>query len=153
MANIKYMKYLTKKNIILGTITSLVLATAIITASSTLAAGKGNPGSAGNLGFRGKSNAVRQELPNLTDAQKAELKLKNEAVIAALQAGDYNAWVAAVKAINPNSPLLSKITASNFSKYVEVYKLQIQIDALNQELGIGRGTWGMFGEGRGFIKN
>lgn len=151
MVNIKYMnKYLTKKNLILGTITSLVLVTAIALAPSVFAAGKGNSGNFANPGFRGNSNEFRQGFPKLTDDQKAELKAKNDAIKAALNAGDYNAWVTAVKAVHPNSPLLSKITASNFSKYVEVYKLHLQIDALNKELGIGRGNGMMFGEGRGF---
>lgn len=141
---------MTKKKLILGSIISLALVATVGLASSVLASGKGNLNNSGKFGFRGNSSEVRQGFPKLTDAQKAELKVKNEAITAALKAGDYNAWVAAVKAVHPNSPLLSKITASNFSKYVEVYKLHLQIDAINQELGIGRGNGMMFGEGRGF---
>lgn len=58
----------------------------------------------------------------LTDAQKADLQTKEAAIKAAIDANDYNAWVTAVTAVNPNSPLLKKITASNFATLVANYK-------------------------------
>jgi len=88
---------------------------------------------------------------NLTDAQKAEMEAnraametKFEAVKAALVASDYNAWVAAQTAVNANCPLLTKITADNFSQYVQAYNLRIQADTIVQGLGIdGPGNGGL----------
>ena len=68
-------------------------------------------------------NLTKQERPlKLTEAQKTEMKSKMDAIKTALEASDYNAWVNAVKALNPNSPELQKITADNFSDYVAKFK-------------------------------
>jgi Spy/CpxP family protein refolding chaperone len=87
---------------------------------------------------------------NLTDVQKAEMETKKaemnkkfEAVKAAITASDYTAWVAAEKAINENSPLLTKITADNFSKYVEAYNLRVQADAIMKDLGVAESGMGL----------
>ncbi|MCX6794603.1 MAG: hypothetical protein NTY31_01195 [Candidatus Falkowbacteria bacterium] len=86
------------------------------------------------------------------DAKKAEMDTKMTAVKAALTASDYTAWVAAEKTVNANSPLLTKITVDNFSKYVEANKLRTQADAIMKDLGIdGPGMsqgMGGFGPGR-----
>jgi hypothetical protein len=82
------------------------------------------------------------------ETKMAEQKTKMDAVTAALTASDYNAWVAAEKAANANSPLLTKITADNFSRYVEAYNLQKQATAIMTELGISGGN-GMGGRGHG----
>ncbi len=81
------------------------------------------------------------------DARIATMTVKRTAVKAALDANDYNAWVIAV---GPNSPLLTKINATNFSKLVDAYKLEVQADVIKTqaktiltELGINQG------EGRG----
>lgn len=108
-----------KKSYIITGITALtILAAAAGVTSTALAAGK-NGGFGNMLGkFRG------QIAKNLTDAQKTEIKTKADTVKAALEAGDYNAWVTAEKAVNENSPQLKKITAANFSDYVAKYKAQ-----------------------------
>jgi hypothetical protein len=73
------------------------------------------------------------------EAKMAEQKTKIDAVTAALTAGDYNAWVTAEKAMDANSPLLAKITAENFNRYVEATNLQKQAAAIMTELGVERG--------------
>lgn len=95
-----------------------------------------------------KGNRGRQPV-ELTAAQKAARQTEMAAVNAALSAGDYNAWVTAVKAQNANNPVLSKITADNFSRYVEANKLRVQADAIMKELGINQPGMGGFGPGRG----
>jgi hypothetical protein len=70
------------------------------------------------------------------EEKMAAQKVKNEAVKIALEAGDYNAWVTAVKAVNENSSILEKITSSNFSKYVEANKLREQADTILKDLGV-----------------
>jgi len=103
----------------------------------------------------GKEDRVKPE--NMTDeqkaameAKKAEMTVKQEAVRAALVASDYTAWAAAEKAINENSPLLSKITADNFSKYVSAYNLRAQADLIMKDLGFDQpGIGGGFGQGMG----
>jgi hypothetical protein len=109
------MKQTIKKKIIAYSAAALIVlgaggvTTAVMASSNNDAAG-------GLFGmFRG---APKQEL---TDAQKADMKAKMDAINAALEANDFNAWVTAVKAENANSSLLSKVTADNFSAYVAKY--------------------------------
>lgn len=100
-----------------------------------------------------------RERPELTDEQKAEMEAKRSemetkmtAVRAAVTAGDYNAWVKAQQAIDKDCPLLTKITADNFSRYAEAQKLREQAMAIDKELGLeemGRGGHGR-GMGLGF---
>ena len=97
--------------------------------------------------------------PELTDEQKSEMEAKRSemetkmtAVRAAVTAGDYNAWVKAQQAIDEDCPLLTKITADNFSRYAEAQKLREQAMAIDKELGLeemGRGGHG-WGMGLGF---
>jgi hypothetical protein len=83
-------------------------------------------------------------------AKIADQKAKMDAVTAAITAGNYSDWVTAEKAINANSPLLTKITADNFSQYVQAYNLQKQTDDILTKLGIGRGGE-MGGRGQGML--
>jgi len=87
-------------------------------------------------GARVKSEEMTDAQKTAMDAKKAEMDKKSEAVKAAIVASDYNAWVAAEKAINENSLLLSKITADNFSKYVEAYNLRVKADTIMKDLGV-----------------
>ncbi|MEI6378918.1 MAG: hypothetical protein WCO55_04630 [Candidatus Falkowbacteria bacterium] len=81
---------------------------------------------------------------------------KNDAVNAALVAGDYTAWVKAETAANPNSPMLTKVTATNFASYKQAMDLRKQSDDLMKSLGIvgpgnegaGRGGAGCMMGGR-----
>lgn len=129
---------------------ALVASAASDTATSTAAEGKGCG--------RGPAGTAKIKPEDMTDAQKAEMEAKRTemetkmtAVKAALSASDYTAWVAAEKAMNENSPLLTKITADNFSKYVEANNLRTQADAIMKELGVdGQGMghgMGDFGPG------
>lgn len=112
-----------------------VLAAAAGITSTVLAADNGT----GN-GIFGKFRG--QQAQNLTDAQKAEMQAKMDAVKAAITAGDYDAWVTAEKAINENSFMLTKMTAEKFKTYAEQYKVreaeradrQAKIDAVNAAL-------------------
>lgn len=70
------------------------------------------------------------------EAKKTEMDVKINAIKAALTAGDYNAWVTAEKALNTNSPILSKISADNFDKYVEANNLRLKAETIMKELGI-----------------
>lgn len=97
--------------------------------------------------FKIQHNQERQEL---TEAQKTEMKTKIEAVETALTNGDYSAWVTAQKALDENCPALTKITADNFSKYVEANNLRKQADSIMKDLGMnGGGKEGMSGFGMG----
>jgi hypothetical protein len=105
-----------KKTYIISSIVALtILATSAGVISTVMAAdGTGTNGFFGR--FMGKQHQA------LTDAQKAEMKIKTDAVKAALDAGSYTAWVAAEKALDPNSPTLTKVTADNFSTFLQDYK-------------------------------
>lgn len=75
--------------------------------------------------------------------QKDQFKKGNpnrQAVEQALTNNDYSAWKAAV---GPNNPILSKITADNFSKYVEARNLmkvgkKAEAQKIFQDLGLNR---------------
>jgi hypothetical protein len=85
------------------------------------------------------------------ESQQAEMQNKMDAVKSALLAGDYDAWVKAVKAINENSPTLQKINSENFGKYVDAFKLRDQSESIMRELGVDGLDMGDFGKsfGRG----
>ncbi len=64
----------------------------------------------------------------------AAMTAKRAAIQAALDAGDYNAWV---KAVGAKNPLLKKITADNFSLYVQ-YKTLMKEGKYTEAQTIGR---------------
>ncbi|MFA5154937.1 MAG: hypothetical protein WC453_00735 [Patescibacteria group bacterium] len=103
---------MTKKNLILALSILSILAVSAGT-TTALAAGSNGP-------WHGRASIPGNQ--NLTEAQKAELPAKREAIKDALTAGDYNAWVKAETALNPNSPLLQQLTAANFSDYAAKFK-------------------------------
>lgn len=104
----------------------------------------------------GKSVFRQFAKKTLTDEQKAEMdaKIKNAqsemaarqaAIDTAVAANDYNAWV---KAVGEKSPLVSKINAANFSKYVQAENLMKQARDIYKELGINQGEGFKNGNGR-----
>lgn len=75
--------------------------------------------------MRGGAELAKESRHNLTEAQIADLKIKMDAVKSAETAGDYSAWVTAVKALDANSPLLKKITsADSFKTYLAKQQAQ-----------------------------
>lgn len=108
-----------------------------------------------SFGPRGGRGERGQKPTELTDAQKAEMetklaerKTKQEAVKTALASGNYDTWVAAVKAADEKCPLLEKITVSNFSRYAEAENLRQQAESIMEELGLSGKGLGM-GQGMG----
>lgn len=147
-----------KNNLLKGLLTLAVLglvSSGALAASTVYAAyGQTDSNAKSFRSERGMGIGLKQQSVSLTDAQKQEMTAKQEAVRAALDASDYNAWVTAVKAGNANSPVLAKINASNFARYVEAYKLQGQAHAIMTELGLNQGQgqgMGMGGFGRGHM--
>lgn len=135
-------KIMKKSYIISGVAALIIFAAAASAVSIASAAGNAN----GNFGGFWKN---RGQNANLTAEQKtakqAEAQTKVDAVRAALNAGDYNAWV---KAVGENAPILKQINVANFNRFVEAYKLEQQADAIRQELGVNRGA-GCLGGGGG----
>jgi len=90
--------------------------------------------------FSGKNKTMTAEQKTAFDAKMKTAKdaqtTKQAAIDAAIAAGDYNAWV---KAVGDKSPLLKKITAANFSQYVQAENLMKQARAIYQQLGISQG--------------
>jgi len=97
----------------------------------------------GKMSFHGDKGVQ----PELTDEQKAEFEAKRTErqeemaahraeVKAALEAGDYNRWAAAV---GTDSPVAQKVTADNFSRFVEAYKLRAQADQILEDIGFEAG--------------
>jgi hypothetical protein len=114
-----------------------------------------------NLRNRGRAPLeLTAEQKATMEARMASREAEMQAISAALQAGDYNAWLTAVKAENENCPLLETINATNFGRYAEAHKLHLQAQTIMEELGIerpgkgfgagaGAGMGGAFGHGRG----
>jgi len=135
-----------KSQLALG-MAALVAVSTIGFSSATLAAGKTH-------NIKNVKNSIATSTPShlergnhtLTAAQKTAMAAKKAAIDAALTANDYNAWVTAV---GPNAPILKKITATNFSSYVQLYNLRVQEQALATQLGLtganGSGMGGQFG--------
>ena len=109
-------------------------------------------------------NAKNTNKTPKTAAELAALKTardaKTAAVTTALDNGNYDAWLAAVSAleVNPNANvnattkangITSKITRDNFPKLVEAYNLEKQLEAKLTELGINKGNGGERGMGLG----
>jgi len=141
-----------KKKYIIRSLTVLtILATAVGVAGAVNAAGIG--GGRFNMGMHNDEDARVAPRQAWTEADKTAMSAKTEAIQSALDAGNYTAWVAAVTAWNPNCPLLTKVNADNFGKYVESNNLRKQSETILKDLGIegmghGFGLGGR-GEGRG----
>lgn len=137
----------------LGVITIASGATAVLAADTSLPTfGK----------FRNQPELTAEQKTAL-ETRKAEMDAKFAAIEAALLKGDYNAWVTAQKALDADCPLLEKITALNFPRYVEANNLRLQADKIMEELGLtgeqfshrggqGKGLGQGLGLGRGHEK-
>lgn len=146
-----------KKHYLIGGLSALTI---LATTAGVIGVVQASPNNGSGLGkfSQGKMRGaeVRQ---NLTETQKADLKIKMatqktklEAVQTALDAGNYDNWVIAMKALNDKSPLLTKITASNFSQYVQANSLSKQAEVIYKTLGLEQGGFGpgkMMGGQRG----
>ncbi|MEA3398461.1 MAG: hypothetical protein U9R06_01825 [Patescibacteria group bacterium] len=71
-------------------------------------------------------------------ARQAEMQANREAVQAAIEAGDYNAFASA---IGENSPFAGKITPENFDRFIEAHESMEKGRSIMEELGIERGKW------------
>jgi hypothetical protein len=98
------------------------------------------------FGFLGKNKTITADQKAAFDekikAEQTAQTAKQAAIDAAIAAGDYNAWV---KAVGDKCPLLKKITAANFSQYVQAENLMKQARAIYLQLGINQGE----GAGKG----
>lgn len=86
--------------------------------------------------YANHSMTARAKHPVFTAAQIAARKTEMTAIKTALTNSDYNAWVTAVKAKNPKSLLLTKITATNFNQYVQANNLEMQAENIFKTLGV-----------------
>jgi hypothetical protein len=94
------------------------------------------------------------------EAKRAErekaMELKRAAMQTAVNSGNYDTWVAAVKAqMGEDAPILEKVTADNFAQFVEAHKLMVQAQekfkaiGLDEGMGMGMGQKMGHGQGRG----
>lgn len=80
---------------------------------------------------------IREELEFPSKGERGEGGMRNnEEVQAAIVAEDYDAFV---EALPEDAPILQKITAENFSKFVELHELQEKAKLLREELGLEGG--------------
>lgn len=125
-----------KSQLALG-LTTLAIIGAVGISSSVLAANTTNTNNGLGLSRgNGQGLALTEEQKAEREARRSEMETKLSAVNTALEAGDYNAWVAAVGA---DCPMLEKINDYNFNRYVEAYKLRQQEQKIMEELGLNGG--------------
>ncbi len=138
------------KGVVAFSVLSIMASGALMISSANAASETSAVASSGRTVNRGMHQGNRTKFNELTDAQKKEMEIKRVAVEAALKASDYNAWVAAEKAINENCPLLTKINAGNFAKYAEAMNLRVQANTIIKDLGLeGQGMGQGMGRGNG----
>lgn len=148
-----------KKKYIISSLAALSVLAIAAGATSVLAASPNASSTVnslmGKLKMRSEQSLTAEQKTQMQEkiAERETIMAERETKMAAMKAtilsGDYTAWVAAEKTLNPDSPLLTKITAANFNKFVEAVKLQDQADSIMKELGIeGREGMGP-GMGRG----
>jgi hypothetical protein len=113
--------------------------------STVLAAGNNSSSAVGIFFDKNNGQDNQQGKQQMTDTQKEEMKTKTEAIQTAIDDEDYDAWVAAVEAVNENSPLLSKITSDNFDDYVEASQLVEKANSIFKDLGVNGVNIGMGG--------
>lgn len=115
------------KNILLG-LTSLgtLVALGLVISSVSLAA---EDTTARKFGRGNFDPAQMEEL-------RAEMEAKHQVVEAALESGDYSAWLAAIP---ENSPMAENITEANFPRLVEAHRLMAEARSIMEELGLPGG--------------
>lgn len=154
-----------KKNIITAGAMSLA-AIALATGFAMSAYAQTPDVSTTDLGLKANRQFAFHQVNNLTDAQKAEMEvkrtemdadreIKRAAMQTAINSGNYDTWVTAVKTqMGEDAPILEKVTADNFAQFVEAHQLMTQAQEKLQAIGLDRGM-GMgegFGEGHGMKK-
>lgn len=80
------------------------------------------------------------------ETRQAEAEARRTKVDAAVEAGDYNAWVAAV---GDNNPFVGKITADNFSKLQDIHSIRGEIEEKHEEIKTIMDDLGIENPGRG----
>lgn len=77
-----------------------------------------------------------------------QMEAHHDAMLAAMSAGDFEAWRAALP---DNAPMADVITPENFDRFVEMHTLMNEAHAIAEELGLpgGKGFGGMMMGGHG----
>ena len=88
------------------------------------------------------SEEEQADLKAQWEAKRTDMEAKKEAVKAAIEAGDYDAWV---EAVGEDCPMLDKINEDNFSRFVEAHNYMEQARVIFEELGIKKDGFGKFG--------
>lgn len=99
---------------------------------------------------------------NLTTEQRAEMEAKRvemeaeratrqAAMQTAINSGNYDSWVQTVKTqMGEDAVILTKVTADNFSQFVEAHQLMAQAQEKFKAMGLKGGMGADKGHGRGF---
>jgi len=112
-----------------------LLAGGVVAAQAASFQSKGAGRNGGDKPFGGQNLTAEQkaEREAFRTAHQAEMAAKQETVKAAMDKGDYQAWLNAVGA---TSTMAVKIgNAANFAKFVEAHNLRTQADAIMKSLG------------------
>ncbi|MBW2973739.1 hypothetical protein KY346_05065 [Candidatus Woesearchaeota archaeon] len=102
-----------------------------------------------------KAELTEEQFNQMVERQKemeekrAAVQEQQDAVHAALDAGDYAAWKEAISNLEHNSELAEKITEDNFDTFVKMHNKLEEAKELAEELGLERPGLGMNQKGPG----
>jgi len=81
---------------------------------------------------------------------EAQMEARRASMQTAINSGNYDTWVAAVKAqAGDQAPILSQVNADNFAQFAEAHQLMDQAREKLQAIGIDEGIGMGFGRGQG----
>lgn len=112
---------------------SFALAAVALIGGGVIAVNAASSTSENNFNQKRSGNRLDASQLEAREERQAQREFVQPAVLAALEAGDYNAWQAAV---GENNPFQDKITAENFDKFTEAHNLKMEAKSIMTELGI-----------------
>jgi hypothetical protein len=99
----------------------------------------GSPDGVNRPAWGQKVNMTEEERNEWREARqerRAEAEERREAVMSALEAGDYDTWL---EAVGEDHPMTENINEDNFSRLVEAHNLRQEARGIMEELGVERG--------------
>jgi hypothetical protein len=93
----------------------------------------------------GRDNLTEEKFETMVErhSEMEEKRLEKEAnrelIQEAVESGDYETWAILIAEQNPDSPMLEKITADNFSQLQEIHDLREELRVIEEDLGIEKG--------------
>ncbi len=91
-------------------------------------------------------NASSTEVQKAREDRQAEMETRKAGVEAAIKAGSYTDWVAAM---GTDNPIITKVTEANFAEFSRAHNLMEEARAIFESIGVDNGNGNGAGMGRG----